>query len=114
MPISDVGCPGLLFTAEAASGFFEQVTKPSSCLLTSDLARCHVENELFPIVDRQFPVRQKAVLLQEHKTRSESGAFVAIKERMIAGNVKQIGSCNLERIGNEGLTHHGCVRRGYG
>src|SRR5262245_6812385 len=32
---------------------------------------------------------------------------------MITANVKQICCCDLERIGNERLTHHGRLRRGH-
>ena len=109
-----IGLPGLLFMAKAASRFLKQFAKPASCLITSNLAGRHVDNELFPIIDRQSPLREKTVLLQEDKTRSERGAFVAIGERMIAGNVKQICRCDLERIGNEELAHHECSRRCHG
>ena len=98
----------------ASSGFLEQFSKPARCLITSNLARGDIENELFPIVNRQFAVQQKTVLLHEDKTGSERGAFVSIKERMIAGNVEQICRCDLMRIGYEGLAHHRCLRRRHG
>ena len=100
--------------AEAASGFLEKFAEAASRLITSNATRCHIDNELFPLVDRQFPVGQKTVLLQKDKTRSERGAFVAIEEGMIAGNVEQICRCDLERIGYEGLAHHRCLRRRHG
>jgi hypothetical protein len=45
-----------LVTNSASSGFLEQFAKLASSLVTIDLARRDIENELFPIVDRQFPV----------------------------------------------------------
>ncbi len=44
-------------TSLRLSGFLEQFAKPASGRGAVELTRRHVENELFPIVDRQFPVR---------------------------------------------------------
>src|SRR5262245_52958666 len=49
----------------ASLGFAEQFAKPVSCLITSNPTRCHIDNELFPLADWQFPVGQKTVLLQK-------------------------------------------------
>ena len=50
------------------------------------------------------------VLFQEDKARTERGAFIAIEERIIAANVKQVRRSDFERIRNEGLAHHGSLR----
>ena len=42
--------------SSASSGFLEQFAKSASSLITINFTRRHVDNELFPIVDRQFPV----------------------------------------------------------
>ena len=38
----------------------------------------------------------------------------SINERVVFTNVKEICRCDLEWIGNEGLAHHRCLRRGHG
>ncbi len=101
-------------TSLRLSRFLEQFAQPARGLITIDFARRHVENELFPIVDRQFPVGQKTVLFQKNEARREGDPFVAINERVVFTNVKKICRCDFDWIRNERLPHHRCLRRGHG
>jgi hypothetical protein len=79
-----------------------------------DFTRGHIQDEPFPIVDRQFRARQNFVGFQKNQASGERGAFVPVNKRMIAANVKEIRRPDLDRIRDERLAHHRGLRRGNG
>ena len=91
-----------------------QLAKAPRRRIPVKLARSELENEFFPLVVRQVVVRQQFILFEENQAHSQSCALVAVDERLIAAQIKQISRRDFDRIGYQGLSHDCRLRRRHG
>jgi hypothetical protein len=84
------------------------------CQANSDCAGCTADS-LVQRVQRLRAVRQHhAVDVQEHQRRQQAGAFIAIKERMVAHDVLQVGRRHVEQARVQQRAAKGCLGLGDG
>lgn len=99
------------------SGFprsLQQFAQTTRSLIAVEFTRGHLENELFPLVRRQFRVRQQFVALQKDQACRQRSSFVSVDKGLVAAKIKQIGCGDLDRIRHQRLAHHRRLGRSHG
>jgi hypothetical protein len=92
----------------------QQFAQTARRRIAVEFTRGHLENELFPLVRRQFRVREQSVALQKDQACRQRSSFVSVDKGMVAAKIKQIGRGDLDRIGHQRLTHHRRLGRRHG